>query len=628
MNILQNAIRMAFITLIPALLLTCHTKQEIFHLPFNGEVAEHVLVLNEMKPALPTDWSTYSYLVMEMKVTSPQRFSVKAYTPEGMCRILIQPVGQNVWFRAVIPLQYFRGRDSSGHDMASANNRPRNAFWMSVWGPFGNIDRVDSLGINMTHPVGNPMVTIRSIVVSREDPGSEIMDALPVIDSLGQWMNTDEARKVQSFEQLKTAWEEEDQLLGDGFDYCEFGGYTDMLVKGTGHFRIEQIDSVWWFVDPHGHLFLSTGPDVLRNEQATRISGRESYYQALPDGPDDELRQSYREQTVTSFYTWNLKRRFGESWEAKWADLVLRRLDAWGMNTIACWSTYMDETHKKTYTVWLSGWSDGIPTYLGMPDVYSKAFADQVDSLARENCTPLKNDPYVLGYFIGNEPPWPDRESELADLFLNGPENTTRQKLEEFLATEDSPERRREFFINAFEKYLTLICDAIRKYDPNHLNLGIRFGGSPPLDVIRLGGMFDVYSLNVYNERPVEAIQKAYQNNGGRPVIIGEFHFGVPAGGLGAGLVQARDQKERGVAYRYYMEQAAAEPAFVGAHWFQWVDQPVSGRFDGENYNIGLVDVTDRPYWEFLEGVKETHRNLYSVHAGMNPPASEKAKKR
>jgi hypothetical protein len=147
------------------------------------------------------------------------------------------------------------------------------------------------------------------------------------------------------------------------------------------------------------------------------------------------------------------------------------------------------------------------------------------------------------------------------------------------------------------------------------------------LEVIELGSKFDVYSLNVYNETPVEAIQKAYRNNGGRPVIIGEFHFGVPADGLGAGLVQVKNQKERGVAYGYYMEQAAALPSFLGAHWFQWIDQPVSGRFDGENYNIGLIDVTDRPYWDFIEGVKATHKNLFDIHMGEKSPTTVKGAK-
>ena len=64
-------------------------------------------------------------------------------------------------------------------------------------------------------------------------------------------------------------------------------------------------------------------------------------------------------------------------------------------------------------------------------------------------------------------------------------------------------------------------------------------------------------------------------------------------------------------------------PAFVGCHWFQFADEPITGRwFDGENYNIGLIDVTDRPYQDFLKGVVETHKNLYEIHSGARPPAT------
>ena len=40
---------------------------------------------------------------------------------------------------------------------------------------------------------------------------------------------------------------------------------------------------------------------------------------------------------------------------------------------------------------------------------------------------------------------------------------------------------------------------------------------------------------------------------------------------------------------RAIVEQAAAFPAFIGSSWFQWVDQPSTGRMDGENYNIGFI---------------------------------------
>jgi hypothetical protein len=101
---------------------------------------------------------------------------------------------------------------------------------------------------------------------------------------------------------------------------------------------------------------------------------------------------------------------------------------------------------------------------------------------------------------------------------------------------------------------------------------------------------------------------------------VARFACRVPGRGLAPGLVQVRDQAGRGVAYRYYVEQAASFPEFFGSSWFQWVDQPSTGRMDGENHNIGLVDVTDRPYRELIEAIKTTHRRLQGVHAGKTAP--------
>ena len=110
----------------------------------------------------------------------------------------------------------------------------------------------------------------------------------------------------------------------------------------------------------------------------------------------------------------------------------------------------------------------------------------------------------------------------------------------------------------------------------------------------------------------------------GKPILIGEFHFGTPGRGLAASLVQVRDQAERGKAYRYYVENAFAMPEMVGTHYFQWADQPSTGRFDGENYNIGLVDATDRPYPDLVGALVETHRRVQRLHAGEIEPVRER----
>ena len=68
--------------------------------------------------------------------------------------------------------------------------------------------------------------------------------------------------------------------------------------------------------------------------------------------------------------------------------------------------------------------------------------------------------------------------------------------------------------------------------------------------------------------------------------------------------------------WRHFVKKCAAHPSGVGAHWFQYNDQFCLGRFDGENYQIGMVDVCMQPYPELMEAVLATSEVLYRVKNG------------
>jgi hypothetical protein len=59
-----------------------------------------------------------------------------------------------------------------------------------------------------------------------------------------------------------------------------------------------------------------------------------------------------------------------------------------------------------------------------------------------------------------------------------------------------------------------------------------------------------------------------------------------------------------------------ADPNIVGAHWFEWIDEPSTGRFDGENYNIGFLDICNKPYEDLAAAARATHDRLYAVARG------------
>lgn len=64
------------------------------------------------------------------------------------------------------------------------------------------------------------------------------------------------------------------------------------------------------------------------------------------------------------------------------------------------------------------------------------------------------------------------------------------------------------------------------------------------------------------------------------------------------------------------MDSVINNPAFVGAHWFQYLDEPLTGRtLDGENYNIGFVTVTDTPYPEMVQSARRVLADAYRRRA-------------
>jgi len=579
------------------------------------------IALADLAADFPRDWTGFEALVLELRASSAQRIQLRVHTrgsgpaSERASRVLFQPY-PGVWLRAAIPISLLTKPPASGDDMAAVGNRSRAGYFLGLWGPFVPLQDVEAIGFEMEKPIGSPTLELRAMRLERKSPGDAVLDGLPLVDELGQYLHDTWPGQARSVEELRRAWREEEKALAPGNSgLCRYGGFVGTKADATGYFRTLKQDGRWWFVDPDGHLFLSLGVDVIGPDMVTPTAGREAFFRALP--PKDLLPAGAQSaEPGASFLSWNLLRRFGPDWASRWIDLTLRRMDAWGLNTVANWSDErLWQAMRRPYVIPLESWLTDV-SYLGLPDVYAEAFARQADERARRQCAARKGDPWLLGYFLANEPPFPQKELQTVELILSGPPTATRAALEKWLAASDSEERRKQFVGEAFGRYVAITSAAVRRHDPNHLDLGMRSGGAPTTAEIRAARDFDVYSVNVYDyEVPVARVRQIAELTG-KPILIGEFHFGTPGRGLAASLVQVRDQSARGQAYRYYVENAFALPELVGTHYFQWADQPSTGRYDGENYNIGLVDVTDRPYPELVEALEQTHRRVRGLHSG------------
>jgi hypothetical protein len=611
------------------------------------EVSGKKFAIRDISPEIPSNWDNYNFVVIEFKSTTSQRFHLGFTTETGYNELRIMSYCANGWNKLAIPLKFFRQLPGAAQDLAATFNQARYTGWINLGGKRGPLRGVDSIGVRMNVPIHNPQIKIRSIALSIDDPGDQYLGNEPVFDEFGQWNLGDYEGKIKSLGQLRNEWETEDREIElttsytkidrergektictvtvNPYNYSKYGGYLNAKVNATGFFRTEKIDGRWWFVDPEGYLFLSVGVDCVNpggGGNAINIDNRRNLYKELPP---DEFTSKRGRSNSKSFGNWNLFRRYGELYPAKSREMVIKRMEKWGLNTIANWSGQdVIKMNRKAFMLQLHG--IGIDAGLmGLPDVYAPEFTAMIDASCKSFLEPNKDNPWLIGYFIGNEPSWLEQESRLCSLILDGSDRPIKTELKTYLASGDTPERRKQFIFNTFRTFLQTVNQAMKRYDPNHLNLGMRFGHVPAKEIQEIcKDVFDVFSFNCYDLYPKKEFMDQILEGTGLPMIIGEFHFGTVDRGMAQSLWQVDSQQERGVAYRYYTERAYSHPGLIGTAWFQWSDQDFSGRGDGENYNCGLVDVTDRPYKHQVEAMMETAKVLQEIHQGKILP-TEKA---
>jgi len=61
-----------------------------------------------------------------------------------------------------------------------------------------------------------------------------------------------------------------------------------------------------------------------------------------------------------------------------------------------------------------------------------------------------------------------------------------------------------------------------------------------------------------------------------------------------------------------YVRQAIVHPLLVGAHYFQFRDQPISGRPDGEAVLRGFLNTADTPHFDLVQLNRRLGYSLYT----------------
>lgn len=605
----------------------------VLSFPAGEALPEHRLPVARLR--WPADWRSWQAIEFDFVASSLEPFSFGFADGKLVKSAVLEPL-PGVRIHAVLPLDAF---------YQTRAMTPLLPLGYKVWPErLFTFERVEEIVIRMKSPAADSTLTLSNLTLTPMAGKDDILDRKPLIDAFGQWIPEDWPGKAHSPEELRKLWAEERLPPARYPDYCPLGGYRHRTVNPPdatgrpGFFRVAQVDGRWFFLDPHGHPFFSAGMDLVGWKQgsfATRVTGREFLFENLPPPGPAWLTPG----KDVSFHAANLMLRYGDAWRERWRKAIVERLKNWGFNTIGNWSDPdIATTAGMPYVMPLGGWTTKktFPFPWDFPDVFSEEFARNVDEAARRQCAPLANDPNLIGWFIGNEPHWAREFGSLkpwADMLLEDPEpSATKDELQRRLRENPSEAEavKRDWGFTCGRKYFETIAAAIRRHDPNHLILGIRYAGTPLDEWIRMSSLFDVFSINIYDAgfRPDPAKLDHYARLSGKPILIGEFTACAPGRGL-QGLFywthKVKDQTQRGIAYRYYVENAAAHPALIGAHWFQLVDDLPTGRpSDLERLNYGFLNVLDLPYRPLVEYARETHRRIYAVQFGKQPPYDRK----
>jgi hypothetical protein len=495
----------------------------------------------------------------------------------------------------------------------------------------------------------------------------------PLVDGFGQYRLADWPEKIHSLRELRESIRAEQEDIKNHpkpADWDKYGGWLKgPQLKATGHFRTQKVDGKWWLVDPDGRLFWSKGiGSVAVGDGQVPITDREFYFAALPDPIQyKEFYQKdgwsapfgyYQNRHPVSFNQtgWNHYQKYGENWKEIGNLLALKRLASWGENTVAAWSS--PDIFLKSqipYTPIVMIHSNKIEGSQGhwykFPDPYDGSFLESLTSGLNE-LEKAKTDPYCIGYFIDNELTWGDgsgianwtiaspanQPAKIALLeflkkkytdvdWLNSQWHTQFASWDDFLKNTNAlnldNEDTREFTLLAVHEYFRGIRDTLRKLAPAKLYLGPRLDfhfypseiGLNDWDfrnnwIVNIASQYcDVVSFNRYRNTAADLRPGDFD----KPVIVGEWHH-TPLG-KGSFYTSAENFVDnlqmRAEKYEYFLESCIENPFIVGAHYFQFYDQPTVGRADGENFACGFLSICDLPHSHMVNAARKIGNELY-----------------
>lgn len=518
----------------------------------------------------------------------------------------------------------------------------------------------------LDHPTPGQSALVESVTAQGAGVASPV-PFLPFVDKYGQYKHTDWPDKIYTdadFAAVRKKDEAEMAAFPGPSGWDKWGGWKDgPRQEATGFFYTKKVDGKWWLVTPEGSLYWSYGATgVGGGGEGSPVTGKEAWFEELPidsaaakywgqgKGARFMYYQDGQEWKSFSFSGLNAERKYGPDWREATADGLHSRLRNWGLNTIANWSdpvVYLK--HKTPYVVAVSSAPLSLDHF---PDVFDPAFTTSMNANMDAQKGTTAGDPWNIGYFVDNELTWgsgrrgmrvaqgvlraaptavskaffiQDLKAEYRDIAaLNTAWGSSYASWDSLLAATTLPEPQTDAFkadcgdfgIEMAEKYFSTVRDAVKRVAPNNLYLGCRFHGYIDTEVVQVAAKYvDVIGYNCY-ELPNDRLNQ-YRDKVDKPFIIGEFGITSDLGQTPwRGQIYTQAEGERLLSMEKWLDQAFAHPALVGAHFFQFRDQPLTGRPDGEATLRGFLNGADTPHFDLVQLNRRIAYNLYERRSG------------